>query len=139
MSWARIAADLVVIFHASYVAFVVLGMVAIVAVLAAGKRWARHFGFRALHLAAIGGVVALAVAGKGCPLTVLENALRRRCGQETYPGAFVGYWAHRLIFFDAPPWAFNLVYGLFGFTVLATFLLAPPRRPGRRAPVGPTS
>jgi hypothetical protein len=138
MSWARIAADLIVVFHASYVGFVVLGMLAIVAGLATGRGWARNFWFRALHLAAIGAVAALALAGASCPLTLAENHLRRLAGQESYPGAFIGYWAHRLVFVDAPPQVLTLLYALFGLAVLATFLLAPPRLPGRRVPVGPT-
>src|SRR3954470_4779095 len=107
MSWARIGADLVVIFHASYVAFVGLGMVAIVAGLANRRAWARHFWFRVLHLSAILVVVLLSVAGMSWPITLAENSLRRAAGQASYPGAFIGYWAHRLIFFDAPPLAFN--------------------------------
>src|SRR3954466_14238919 len=96
MSWARIGADLVVIFHASYVAFVVLGMVAIVAGLATRRACARHFRFRArplwfraLPLSAILVVVALSVAGMSCPLTLAENSLRRAAGQASYPGAFI--------------------------------------------------
>jgi hypothetical protein len=139
MSWARITADLIVVFHASYVAFVVFGMLAIVVGLVSGRPWARNFWFRALHLAAILVVAAQALVGMICPLTLAENHLRRLAGQESYPGAFIGYWAHRLIFFQAPPWVFTLIYALFGLTVLATFVLAPPRRPVWHRPVGPTS
>ena len=139
MSWPRMAADLIVVFHASYVAFVVLGMGAIGVGLWLGRDWARNFWLRVLHLAAIAVVSAQALAGRTCPLTLLENHLRGRAGQETYPGAFIGYWAHRLIFFDAPPWVFTLVYSLFGLAVVATFVLAPPRRPGRHPPAGPAA
>jgi hypothetical protein len=55
--------------------------------------------------------------------------LRVRGGQTGYTGDFVGYWAHRLIFFDAPPWVFTLGYTLFGASVLLAFVLAPPRLP----------
>ena len=103
MPWARIAADLIVVFHMSYVSFVVFGMAAIAVGLWLGRAWARNFWFRVLHLAAIVVVAVQALAGRTCPLTLLENHLRQIAGQETYPGAFIGYWAHRLIFFDAPP------------------------------------
>ncbi len=141
MLWARILADLIVVIHAAFVAFVALGMVAIVVGLVLGWAWVRNLWFRLLHLAAIGLVAAQAIAGVICPLTILENHLRRLAGQETYPGAFVGYWAHRLIFFEAEPRVFTVGYILFGLTVLAAFILGPPRRPGHgreknRAPIG---
>ena len=135
MLWARILADAIVVFHAAFVAFVVFGMVAIVLGLASRRGWARDFWFRTLHVVAIGVVTALTLAGTMCPLTVLENHLRRRAGQQSYPGDFIGYWAHRLIFFDAEPWVFTLAYTLFGLLVLGTFVFGPPHWPGRGARV----
>ncbi len=128
----RIAADLVVTFHFGYIAFVGLGLLATWIGLALGRGWARNRWFRAAHLAAIAIVAAQAMLGIVCPLTTLEKALRVRGGQESYPGAFIGHWAHRLTFYQAPPWAFTTCYVLFGLAVLATFVLAPPRwrRPG---------
>lgn len=133
MPWARILADAIVVFHAAFVAFVVFGMMAIVVGLAIGWGWVRSFWFRTLHVTAIGVVTILTLAGMMCPLTVLENHLRRHAGEESYPGAFIGYWAHRLIFFDAEPWAFTLAYILFGLLVLGTFLFGPPHWPGSEA------
>jgi hypothetical protein len=133
MLWERILADAIVVFHAAFVAFVVLGMVAIVLGLVLRRGWARNFWFRTLHLAAIGVVTALTLAGTMCPLTVWENQLRRQAGQQSYPGDFIGYWAHELLFFDAEPWVFTVAYTLFGLLVLGTFVLAPPRRPVRKA------
>lgn len=132
MPWARILADLVVVFHASFVAFVVLGMVAIVIGLVLGWGWVRNFWFRTLHLAAIAVVTVEALIGVSCPLTVLENELRQQAGQVSYPGAFIGYWAHRLIFFQGEPWMFTLAYTLFGLAVAGAFLLGPPRWPWRK-------
>ena len=131
MLWARVLADLIVVIHASYVAFVVFGMVAIVIGLVLGWAWVRNFWFRILHLAAIALVAGQAIAGVICPLTILENHLRRLAGQETYPGAFIGYWAHRLIFFEASRQVFTIGYVVFGLCVVAAFVLAPPRRPDR--------
>lgn len=133
MLWARILADLIVVLHAAFVAFVVFGLAAIVLGLARGWRWVRNFWFRASHLAAIGVVAAQALCGVICPLTTIENALRQRAGQQGYQGAFIGYWAHRLIFFDAPPWVFTLAYCAFGLAVLLAFMLGPPRWPWHHA------
>ena len=123
---ARILADAIVVFHAGYVGFVVLGMAAILVGLLFRRPWARNFWFRMAHLAAISVVVIEAAAGIPCPLTIWENALRLRADQEPYRGDFLGDWAHRLIFFDAPPWVFTLLYSLFAALVLLTFIAAPP-------------
>jgi len=129
----RIAADLVVIVHFSYIAFVAFGLLAILIGLAMGWRWVRNPWFRVAHLIAIAIVAVQAIAGVVCPLTTLENALRQQAGQASYPGAFVGYWAHRLTFYQAPLWVFTLGYVLFGLAVLGTFVLAPPRWRGRKS------
>ena len=131
MLWARILADLIVVFHASYVSFVLFGLILILLGVWLRWGWVRNFWFRALHLTAIGIVVAEALAGITCPLTDWENRLRRMAGQAGYPGDFLGYWAHQLIFYRAEPWVFTVLYLLFGLAVLAAFILAPPRRPGR--------
>src|SRR5262245_22735144 len=136
MPWARVLADLIVVFHAAYVSFVVFGLVAILLGTVLHWGWVRSFWFRVIHLATIGIVVVESLFGITCPLTHWENELRRLAGQTGYPGDFIGYWAHRLIFFQAEPWVFALVYIGFGLAVLATFVLAPPRKPGwsRRQP-----
>lgn len=124
----RLAADAVLVLHASFVAFVVIGQLLIVAGLLAGQAWVRHFGFRLAHTLAIGIVVLQAWLGVLCPLTVLENGLRARAGLAGYPDSFVSFWLHRLIFFDAPSWVFTLAYSLFGLSVLAAWYWGPPRR-----------
>jgi hypothetical protein len=131
-------ADLIVVFHATYVSFVVLGLVAVLVGSALRWGWVRNFWFRALHLTAIGIVVAEAVAGVTCPLTDWENRLRLAGGQTAYTGDFVGYWAHRLIFYQAEAWVFTVIYILFGLGVVAAFVLAPPRWPGRSRHGAPT-
>jgi hypothetical protein len=124
---ARILADLIVIFHATYVAFVVFGLVAILAGIVFRWGWVRNIWFRVIHLTMIAIVVGEALAGVPCPLTIWEKQLRTQAGQTSYPGDFLGYWAHRLLFYRAEPWVFTLIYLLFGLAVLAAFVLAPPR------------
>ena len=128
MLWARMLADAIVVAHALWVAFVVFGLVAILLGVALGWGWVRNVWFRAVHLGMIGFVVFEALIGMACPLTEWESRLRRLGGQEGYPADFIGYWAHRLIFYDFPPWVFTVAYVTFGLAVLLTFVLAPPRR-----------
>jgi hypothetical protein len=132
----RVAADLVLILHTAVIVFILFGLVAVLLGVALRWEWIRNFYFRVAHLLAIAYVVAQTFLGVACPLTILENDLRVRAGQDPYAGAgFIQFWLHRLIFFDAEPWVFTLCYALFGLAVAATMWLAPPRRPGwRRGP-----
>ena len=81
MSW-RIAADTVVVLHAAFVLFVVLGGLLV-------ARWPL---IAWLHLpAAAWGVIIEAVGGV-CPLTHVENALRERAGVAGYSEGFVAHY-----------------------------------------------
>jgi Protein of Unknown function (DUF2784) len=133
MFWRRLLADLVVVAHAAYFSFVVLGLVAILAGIAFRWKWVRNPWFRWIHISTIGIVVAEALAGIPCPLTVWERKLREGAGQVAYAGDFIGYWTHRLLFFRAEPWVINVAHMAFGLAVLAVFILAPPR--GRKQSV----
>ena len=128
----RLFADAVLLLHVSIVAFVIAGLLLTVAGLGLRWRWVRGFWFRMAHLLAIGVVVAQVWAGKMCPLTILENRLRHQAGEATYPGDFMAYWVHELLYYEAQPWVFTLCYTVFGCLVLATFLVGPPRWPRRR-------
>lgn len=63
-----------------------------------------------------------------CPLTTWEMLLRERAGQEAYEGAFIAYWLHTLLYFQAPQWVFAVAYTLFGLLVVATWIWVPPRK-----------
>lgn len=126
-------ADLVLALHVLFVAFVVVGLGL---VLVGGWRrwgWVRNRRFRQLHLAAIGFVVIETWLGRICPLTELEASLRDG-GGAGYESGFIAHWLSRLLYVDAPPWAFTLAYTLFGAAVVASWYRVPPRggRIGRR-------
>jgi len=124
-------ADLVVVIHAAYVAFVVLGELTILAGWLLRWSWVRNFAFRVSHLVLIGVVAAESLIDITCPLTDLEDWLRRLASQPVEKGTFIGRWMHELIFIDAPSWAFTLAYCLFAALVAATLYLIPPRWPAR--------
>lgn len=121
-------ADAVLVLHALYVVFVVGGLLLILAGWWRSWGWTRDFWFRMLHLTAIGFVMLEAWFGVPCPLTVLESRLRVFAGAEGYATSFIGYWLNRLIFYEAPAWAFTVVYSVFAVLVVAVFVLHPPRR-----------
>ena len=124
----RLAADAVLVLHIGYVSFVLGGFLATLVGVLARWQWVRNFWFRVLHLAAILIVVAESLLGVICPLTTWESELRQLAGQTAYRGDFIAQWLHDLVFFDVQPWILTLCYTLFGLGVLATFILAPPRR-----------
>ncbi len=127
MNLYSVIADAVVVIHAAYVSFVVLGLVAILIGSVLRWRWIRHFWFRVVHLSMIGVVDVEALFGITCPLTTWENHLRQAAGETARAESFVGRWVHDLLFYDAPVWVFTMVYCLFGAIVLATFVIAPPK------------
>jgi hypothetical protein len=121
-------AELVLALHAALVVFVVGGVPLIVAGNLRRWRWVNGMALRLLHLAAIVVVAAQAWLSVDCPLTTLEMWLRAQAGLPTYPQTFVGHWLQRLLYFDAPAWAFMLVYTLFGLVVAGVWVRFPPRK-----------
>lgn len=134
----RVLADVVLIAHVSFVAFVVIGLLLILIGGFRGWNWIRNPWFRGVHLATIGFVIVQTWLGAVCPLTTLEMDLRERAGEETYRGGFIAYWLHQLLFYEAPPWVFSAAYTVFGFAVAVSWLKFRPR-PFRtkRAPTSP--
>ncbi len=133
MNLNRCLADAIAAIHFAYVAFVVLGMAAILLGIVFRWRFVRNFWFRSLHFLMIAVVAAESLAGVNCPLTIWEFRLRTAAGESAEPGTFVGRWIHRLMFFSAPAWVFTTGYCLFALLVVLTLLLAPPRWPRRKA------
>jgi multisubunit Na+/H+ antiporter MnhB subunit len=123
----RILADLVVVVHFAYVLGVILGLVAILMGWLLNWEWVRNRWFRGIHLAMILVVVVQAWLGVMCPLTIWEQQLRAKAGQQTYQGDFIANWVHDTLFIQAEPWVFTLCYSIFGGLVLATLLLVRPR------------
>jgi len=122
-------ADVVAVFHAAYIAFVVGGFALIVLGALQRWQWIRSFWFRVAHFAAILLVCADEIAGRVCPLTSLESRLRTAGGEVEYSRDFVGYWVDRLIYWDYSPRFFSIVYVVFGLLIAVAFVLAPPRLP----------
>jgi hypothetical protein len=76
-----VAADLVVLLHAGFVLFVILGGLLV-------WRWRRLLW---IHVPAVLWGVLIEFGGWICPLTPLENHLRERGGMATYQGDFIGH------------------------------------------------
>lgn len=118
-------ADLVLGLHVAIVAFVVGGLVLIVAGNLRGWRWVNALWFRLLHAGAIAVVAAQAWLGVACPLTTLEIWLRAQAGMATYSDSFIGHWLQSFLYFNAPTWVFTLVYTLFALLVAGVWIRFP--------------
>jgi uncharacterized protein DUF2784 len=84
----RLLADLLVLLHLTFVLFVVLG----------GLLVLRHPRFAWLHLPAAAWGAFIEAVGWICPLTPLENILRRHAGDAGYAGGFIEHYLLRLLY-----------------------------------------
>ena len=81
-------ADLVLVAHLAFVAFVVLG----------GLLVLRRPRVAWVHLPAAAWGVCIEFAGWICPLTPLENSLRLRGGAAAYAGDFIGHYVTTVLY-----------------------------------------
>src|SRR5260221_8253978 len=102
-------ADVLVIVHCVYVAYVVLGQLSIWLGWSLGWRWLRNFWFRVTHLAAIAFVAFEEAIGMDCPLSVWERQLRELAGQVERPGTFMGRLFHDVLFLPLPAHYFTWI------------------------------
>lgn len=120
-------ADAILFTHVLFVAFVVFGLVFILTGKALSWSWVRNPWFRLAHLAAISVVVLQSWAGKICPLTIWEMALRQRAGDAVYPETFMSHWLQTILYYRAPAWVFVVCYTLFGALIVVSWFWVRPR------------
>ena len=84
----RILADLVVVAHFSFVAFVAVGSLLV-------PKWPRLLW---PHLAVVAWAAVVVTVGLACPLTPLEKHLRERAGDSSYDGGFVDHYLDGVVY-----------------------------------------
>jgi hypothetical protein len=84
----HLLANLVLILHVAFVAFVVFGALLV-------ARWRRLIW---IHLLAVAWGVLVEFAGIICPLTPLEVGLRRLGGESGYEGGFIDHYVTALLY-----------------------------------------
>ena len=120
-------ADLVVALHVAYVGFIVFGLLLVLLGRLFRWTWVGNPWFRLIHLTMMGIVVIESLLGITCPLTDWERALRHAAGQTVGEGSFMGRLMHNLLFYDATPQTFTLIYVVFFTLLVASFVLVPVR------------
>ena len=116
----RLLADLVVIIHLGFVAFVIVGGFLL-------RRWPKVIW---AHIpAAIWGVL-IEFAGWICPLTPLEKSLRAKGGEAGYQGDFIDHYILPVLYPSGLSRNTQLLLGLFALAVnfLAYYLYFRRRR-----------
>lgn len=86
----RLVADLLLLLHAGFVVFVVLGGLLVL-------RWPR---VAFIHLPCAAWGAGIEFLGGVCPLTPLENHYRRLAGADGYAGGFVEHYVFALLYPD---------------------------------------
>lgn len=84
----RIAADGLVLFHLSFIVFVLLGGLLVL-------KWRRLLWW---HLPAAAWGVAVELFHLPCPLTRWENLMRQAAGQQGYGGGFIEHYVWPVIY-----------------------------------------
>jgi len=109
----RILADAILVLHLAFIAFVILGGLAVL-------RWPR---LAWLHLPAVLWAAGITFAGGYCPLTPLENRLRVAGGEAGYEGSFIEQYLTALIYPDGLTRGIQITLGCFVVAVnLAVYL-----------------
>jgi hypothetical protein len=121
-------ADLILFAHAAVPLFIVGGLAAIALGAWRRWRWVRNRTFRLLHAGLMAIVLAQAMLGRLCPLTIWEHDLRVRAGQTNAgePEGFIAYWVSHLLYIDAPPTFFIALYALVMALIVIAWRLVPP-------------
>ena len=90
----QIAADIVIVIHFLWIAFVILGFPVFL--------WLNNARWRLIHLAAVIWMILMQVSHSICPLTYLEAWLKSEGrGAEVYSGKFMIETIERLIYVDS--------------------------------------
>ena len=124
----RLLADFVLIVHAAFVVFVMLGALLVL-------RWPR---VAWVHVPVVLWGAGIEFLGGICPLTPLENHWRRLAGEEGYPGDFVEHYVVSLLYPDGLTRTAQIVLGLLALAVnVAIYLVVlRRRRSGTLSPSG---
>lgn len=117
----RLAADAVLVGHLAFVVFVVAGA-------ALALRWPK---VALLHLPAVAWATFVEFSGHICPLTPLENGLRRAAGDAGYSGGFIEHYVAATLYPAGLTRSAQMALGFFVIAVNAaiyTVVLARARR-----------
>ena len=133
----RIAADILVLIHFGWIVFILVGFFVTawafggVYALKMTGGWEEQFldrwVLRTVHIVGIAYVATLAVIGRYCPVTMLENFFRSRYdAASTYPGGFIIHYVERIVYPDVPAQAILIPTIVVAVLTVLMFAVRPP-------------
>ncbi|MFP5349741.1 MAG: DUF2784 domain-containing protein [Gammaproteobacteria bacterium] len=128
LGFYRVLSDLALLLHFMLVLFVVIGLILILIGWLLRWRWPRHIYFRLTHSFVVLFVMIEDWLKVTCPLTALENWLRRKAQWNPYDASFLAHYLGQIqsAFYGTPHWVFVAVSSALGVMVLATLIGYPP-------------
>jgi hypothetical protein len=99
---SQLLADLVVLLHLSFILFAAFGGLL-------ALRWRRVMW---LHVPAAAWAAVVELSGRLCPLTPLENRLRRAAGEAGYDGDFIAHYLIPVIYPDGLTQSIQIALGV---------------------------
>lgn len=117
-----ILADIILALHLLLAALIAAGLLLVPIGGIRQWHWVRNRRLRQAHAGLMLFVALEAILGLTCPLTILEYALR----QEDAPRHFLAETMQRLLYWDAPPEAFVLLYVVCALWAVLLWRLVPP-------------
>jgi Protein of Unknown function (DUF2784) len=116
-------ADAVLVLHGLFIVWVVFGGLAVIA----------RLQFAWLHVPAVAWAVWVSWSGSYCPLTPLEQSLRRAAGQAGYEGGFIEHYLTAAIYPQGLTVDLQIVFGAAVLGInLALYAVAITRAARRR-------
>jgi len=114
MPWQTLA-DAVLVLHLAWIVFLAGGFL-----LYLRPGWVR---LKVVHAASLGAMVVMQLVRAWCPLTVIEEYLRRKSDPTfTYRGSWIAAWAERVVYLRVPPEAVMTLTAM--LLILALIMLA---------------
>src|SRR5262245_27690448 len=128
-------ADVVLLLHVGYAAFIIGGLLVVPLGGWLDWRWVRARRLRLAHVLCTAVVAVEALIGVMCPLTWFEHALLTASGVAGYERSFIGHLIYRLLYYDGPAWVFTATYTVLALTVVVLHYYLPPvRKQARQRP-----
>ncbi len=130
---------LVVLIHFAWILFMlwgffltICGFISIYVLRRAKDRWRIFFDrwiFRTIHLCGIVYVTIMSIAGKNCPLTIMENGLREHYNAElTYHGSFVIHYIEKIVYPEVTFLFLLIPTVIIAVFTIVMFFIRPPAK-----------